>query len=279
MPHVDATKHRISWPWRAGLRRLKAFVAVMTAFATGLTSAGQCTGAAGEKPLYLTFDTGHMGVAPLIADVLKKHQIKVTFFLANERTRTGGASLDDEWAPWWKARVAEGHVFGSHTFDHAIWQADVPGGFKVRPTAGPEAGRVLTWTAAEYCTSLRQPAQRLQDMTGLKMAPIFRAAGGKTSPALLAAAKACGWHHVAWADAGFLGDELPSDKFPNKLLLARALRNLRSGDIMLAHLGIWSREEVWAPAVLDPLITGLTERGFCFATIKEHPDYRALFPR
>lgn len=243
------------------------------------TGTAACTGAVGEKPLYLTFDTGHMGVAPFIAEVLNRHQIKATFFLANERTRNGGASLDDEWAPWWRSRVAEGHVFGSHTFDHAVWQADTPNGFKVRPTAGPESGHVLEWTAGEYCASLKQSAQRFKDMTGATMSPIFRAAGGKTSPKLLAAAKSCGWNHVPWADGGFLGDELPSEKFSNKVLLRRALRDIRRGDILLAHLGIWSRKEVWATGVLEPLVDGLRERGFCFATLREHPDYRAILLR
>jgi peptidoglycan/xylan/chitin deacetylase (PgdA/CDA1 family) len=80
-----------------------------------------------ERPVYLSFDTGHMGVAPLVAEVLARQDVKVTFFLANERTRNGGASLDDEWAPWWKARAAEGHAFGSHTWDHDVWRADVTG--------------------------------------------------------------------------------------------------------------------------------------------------------
>jgi hypothetical protein len=40
----------------------------------------------------------------------------------------------------------------------------------------------------------------------------------------------------------------------------------------LAHLGIWSRKDPWAPAVLEPLIQGLKERGFCFRTLREHPD-------
>ena len=92
---------------------------------------------------------------------------------------------------------------------------------------------------------------------------------------LLAAARACGFAHVGWADAGFLGDELPSEKFSNQALLAKALRNIRSGDILMAHLGIWSRKDAWAPAVLEPLIVGLKERGFCFATLRSHPDYLA----
>ena len=230
--------------------------------------------AACDKPLYLSFDTGHMGVAPLVAEVLARQQVKVSFFLANEKTQTDGSSLDDTWAPWWKARAAEGHVVGSHTYDHVYWEADVPGGFRVRPSAGPRAGQVQTWTAAQYCSELQRSADRFHAMTGEAMSPLFRAPGGKTSPALLAAAKACGWSHVPWSAAGFLGDELSSDRHPNAQLLQRALRDLRSGDILLAHLGIWSRQDPWAPAVLEPLITALKAKGFCFATLREHPAYR-----
>ena len=99
------------------------------------------------------------------------------------------------------------------------------------------------------------------------MSPIFRAPAGRTSPKLLAAARACGFEHVGWSEAGFLGDELPSDRYPNKTLLDQALKNIRAGDILLAHLGIWSRQDPWAPAVLEPLVVGLKQRGFCFKTL------------
>jgi peptidoglycan/xylan/chitin deacetylase (PgdA/CDA1 family) len=228
-----------------------------------------------DQPLYLTFDTGHMGVAPLVAEVLNRQQVKATFFLANERTRTGGSSLDDTWAPWWKARAAEGHAFGSHTWDHDVWLADTPEGLRVRPTMGAQAGKLRVLDAAAYCAELDRPARRFEAMTGQRMGAIFRAPGGKTSPALLAAAQGCGWTHVGWAPAGFLGDELPSDRYPNERLLERALRDIRPGDILLAHLGIWSRKDAWAPAVLEPLIVGLKARGFCFATLREHPQLAA----
>ena len=235
-------------------------------------SAAGTSSAACARPVYLTFDTGHMGVAPLVAEVLKRHGVRVTFFLANERTRNGGGSLDDEWAPWWKERAAEGHAFGSHTWDHDIWQADAAdGALRVRPTMGPQAGRARTLAPAGYCEELDRPARRFEAMTGQRMHAWFRAPGGRTSPALLQAAQACGYTHVGWSPAGFLGDELPSDKHPNARLLERALRDIRPGDILLAHLGIWSRQDPWAPAVLEPLITGLKARGMCFATLREHP--------
>jgi peptidoglycan/xylan/chitin deacetylase (PgdA/CDA1 family) len=91
---------------------------------------------------------------------------------------------------------------------------------------------------------------------------------------LIEAARQCGYAHVGWSDAGFLGDELPSNTYPNAQLLQKALQNIRSGDILMAHLGIWSRQDPWAPAVLEPLILGLKAKGLCFATLREHPAYR-----
>jgi peptidoglycan/xylan/chitin deacetylase (PgdA/CDA1 family) len=228
--------------------------------------------------VYLTFDTGHMGVAPLVAEVLNRHDVKATFFLANEPTQTGGGSLDDTWAPWWKARAAEGHAFGSHSFDHVYWTADrANGSFLVRPSAGPRAGEKFRMDAATYCAQLRRSADRFEAMTGQRMGRVFRAPGGKTSAALLETAQGCGFAHVPWSPAGFLGDELPSDRWPNAVLLERAVRDIRSGDILLAHLGIWSRREVWAPAVLEPLIVRLKARGLCFATLRDHPNYAPHF--
>ena len=76
---------------------------VHAALSVGLLVAGLlATGPAAAgcaRPLFLTFDTGHMGVAPLVAEVLRRQDVKVTFFLANERTQTDGGSLDAQWAP------------------------------------------------------------------------------------------------------------------------------------------------------------------------------------
>lgn len=261
---------------RAGtdiLQGLALAIAAMAQPVLAQTAPPTCT-----KPVYLTFDTGHMGVAPLIADVLQRQQVKVTFFAAHEKTQQGDGTLGQHWAPWWKARAAEDHAFASHTWDHAYWRADVTdageGRFRIRPSAGAQTGQTLLWTAQNYCDNLRQAARRLQEVTGQAPLPLFRAPGGKISARLLAAAKQCGFAHVAWADAGFLGDELPSDAYPNAQLLQKALRNIRSGDILMAHLGIWSRQDPWAPAVLEPMIEGLKAKGLCFATLREHPAYR-----
>lgn len=236
-------------------------------------------GARCARPVYLTIDTGHMGVAPGILDVLGRHQVKATFFLANEPTqavegRPAGSTLDGHWAPWWQALARQGHDFGSHTWDHVVWQKDVPGGFVFKPTAGNRALPRRTLDAQTYCEQLRRPAERFFAMTGQPMRAIFRAPGGRTSPALIEAARVCGFRHVPWSASGFLGDELSSDRWPNDLLLRRALQGVKQGDILLMHLGIWSRQDPWAPAVFEPLVRGLKARGLCFATLKDHPAYR-----
>ena len=237
---------------------------------------GAAAAPACDKPVFLSFDTGHMGVAPLIAATLQRFGARVTFFLASEPTLSGGSTLDDQWAPWWRERAAEGHDFGSHTWDHDTWLKDLPGGgFKVRTGAGKQKPRLHEISAADYCASLNKVALCFKAMTGQVMAPIFRAPGGKTSPALLAAAKQCGYEHVGWSEAGFLGDELSSEAYPNQVLLERALARIKPGDILMAHLGIWSRQEPWAPAVLEPLLQGLKSRGMCFAPLREHPQYAA----
>ena len=255
----------------------KAAAASFLLVAAGTLSTGAIAQGSCAKPLYLSFDTGHMGVAALVAEVLKRQDVRVTFFAAAERTQTGGDSLDSQWAPWWKARAAEGHEFASHTYDHAYWRGDIKGiepRFRIQPSAGAFAGRQFTWDAQQYCANIAKSSERLQHITGKKPLPLFRAPGGKTSPKLLQVAKNCGYEHVGWAPAGFLGDELPSEKYSNEKLLQQALDTIQPGDILLAHLGIWSRKDPWAPADLEPLIVGLKAKGFCFQTLRQHPAYR-----
>jgi peptidoglycan/xylan/chitin deacetylase (PgdA/CDA1 family) len=242
---------------------------------TAASAAAACQGT-----IYLTFDTGSQSQAELIAQTLNRHQIKATFFLANEKTVRGDYSLDPSWAPFWKARVAEGHAFGSHTFDHVYWLKDgADGKLQVKPQFGAGAGKAQSWSPAQYCEEIKRVDSRFRQLTGSHLDPIWRAPGGKVSPRSLAAAQACGYAHVGWAKAGFSGDELSSAAWPNAALLQKSLGELRGGDIFMAHMGIWSRKDPWAPANLEPLIAGLKQKGFCFATLREHPDYVSQFKR
>ena len=226
-----------------------------------MTAAGTAN-AACSATLYLTFDTGNMRHAELIAETLAKHKAKATFFVANEKTLHGDYALDPAWAAYWQARVAEGHAFGSHTWRHGSFRRDQDKLTQYRLMDG----KTENLDSDAICAEIRRPDNRFRELTGRTLDPLWRAPGGRTTPRTLKADQDCGYRHVGWAPAGFLGDELPSETYPNALLVGRALKNLKDGDIVMAHLGIWSRKDPFAPA-LDELLGGLEARGFCFATL------------
>jgi hypothetical protein len=250
-------------------RHLKYFAAVLLSGCFSLGTHAQ--GASCNKTIYLTFDTGNMSVAQKVAEILKHQSVKATFFLANEKTERGDFSLDDSWKSYWQTLASEGHHFGSHTYDHVYFVKDGPKGevFE-KPQFGPKAGMTVLYNEAAMCKEIRRVDQRFQELTGQPLQRIWRAPGGKTSPTLIQMGDMCGYGHIAWAPAGFLGDELSSDKYPNQLLLEKGSRDLRDGDITMAHLGIWSRKDPWAPAVLEQLIINLKGRGFCFGLLPKN---------
>ena len=77
-----------------------------------------------NKPVYLTFDTEHLGVAPLIAEVMQRQQVKVTFFATHEKTQEGDGTLGQHWATWWRGRAKAGHTFASLIWDMLLGTAD-----------------------------------------------------------------------------------------------------------------------------------------------------------
>ncbi|MCY7386788.1 MAG: polysaccharide deacetylase family protein [Burkholderiales bacterium] len=221
--------------------------------------------------VYLTIDTGNMQPADEMASVLKKHDIKATFFLANEKTTRGDTSLDPSWTAFWKARADEGHAFGSHTWRHWVFRRDA-GTEKVSYVpAGATSGETLD--AAGVCAELKAPEIAFRKMTGRGFDGIWRAPGGKLTPNATQFAKSCGFDHVPWTAAGFSGDELPSEKFPSDALIKTQIRTIKDGDILLWHLGIWSRKD---PLYLrlDELVSGLKAKGLCFAPITEHARWK-----
>jgi peptidoglycan/xylan/chitin deacetylase (PgdA/CDA1 family) len=245
-----------------------ASLAIVAAPTSSATTADACKGT-----LYLTLDTGHMEPATAMADILLKHQVKATFFLANEKTKSGGMTLDDSQKSFWQRVAKEGHAFGSHTWDHHYFRGDTGADRVSYIPWGKTAKDGRTLDRAGVCAELKKSEERFREMTGRGYDGIWRAPGGKITARVLDYAQSCGYQHVGWADAGFLGDELPSESVSNDALLKRAVANLRDGDILMAHLGIWSRKEAWWPT-LDPLLTQLKAKGFCFATIPERAAMR-----
>ena len=220
----------------------------------------ECKGA-----VFLTFDTGNMEQAGFIADTLKQNRIRATFFLANTPTRRGDHALDSGWRDYWRARVTEQHVFGNHTWSHYYARKDLPNGHL---QLSDRNGKPVILNREQYCAELSQVETQFRKLTGHKLQSLWRAPGGRTTQQSLRWANDCGYPvHAGWDPAGYIGDDLPSERFSNEVLLNKALKNIKSGDVILMHLGIWSRKTPLAP-VLPKLIDGLKQRGFCFDVLQ-----------
>jgi len=226
------------------------------------------TSLAGEScagTVFLTFDTGNMAQAETIARILRQEKVKATFFLANEKTFRNDHALDPAWRDYWRARTTEGHAFGNHSFRHVYLKRDLPDGRLLATVNynGPE----IKLDERGFCAELKKVDDSFHSLTGQHLNGLWRAPGGYTTQSAIRWAANCGYPvHVHWDKVGFIGDELPSEKYPNDKLLKQALDRIRPGTVTMMHLGIWSRREPLAP-VLAPLIQGLKARSYCFAPL------------
>jgi len=241
-------------------RAASLLLALCTSLVAASVAAGDCRGT-----VYLTFDTGNMAQADVIARILKQEQVRATFFVANEKTFRGDRALEAPWGDYWRARVADGHAFGNHTDRHIYARQDLAGG-TLRAQVNYDGPEIRIDEQA-FCGELKQANERFVALTGTPLSGLWRAPGGHTTRQTIRWAANCGYPvHVHWDPAGFLGDELDSARHPNQRLLEQALANIRPGTVTLMHLGVWSRKEPLAP-ILEPLIRGLKARGLCFAPL------------
>ncbi len=217
--------------------------------------------------LYLTIDTGWSREAEQLAEVLRRRDVRATLFLAQEPSFRGDRTLDASWAPFWRARAAEGHVFASHTWRHWYFSGDAGPGRTRYVSRRQEGGEVLDQAA--LCAELARPIEALRAMVPeAPVLPLWRAPGGIVTPEARRMAAACGLRHQGWTANGFLGDELSSETHPNAALLRRNLDKIRDGEVLVMHWGVRSRREPFAQ-VLEEVITGLLARGLCFAPLPE----------
>ncbi len=236
---------------------------VLPGQAASLAQEAVCT-----NPVYLTVDPGSMDYAPRVAEILRRQQVGVTFWVSNQPTRNGEGSLGNQWGGWWKLVAQQGHEFASQTYDRVYWRGDLPGyktTFRVKLGSGSLAGREFTYDPPKYCEQVERAARRMEDYTGKKSLPLFHAPGGNTSPKLLASGSACGYAHVGLSELGLLAHATP---------LKVAVEGVRSGDVLMVNLNAANATEPWALSNLEPFILALRERGLCFSSLRQHPAYK-----
>jgi peptidoglycan/xylan/chitin deacetylase (PgdA/CDA1 family) len=241
------------------MHRVFNLLGFITSFAITSTTlyAGTC------KPVYLTFDSGNMRDAVFIRSTLKQENVKATFFITNKQTLKRSRTLDAPWADFWKTLVNDGHVFGNHTWSHHYARYDRNQNIH----AVSLQGKKIVMDKKQFCKELSRVDTAFFKLTGTHLSAKWRAPAGRVTQQSLRWAAECGYPvHVHWTRNGYLGDDLPSERYSNQYLLEKVLKSIQTGEILLMHMGVHDRKQSLAP-VLPRLIRTLKKRNYCFYTL------------
>lgn len=186
-----------------------------------------------EKPLIsLSFDAawGNDDTAKIL-ETLKKHNVKVTFFM------TGG--WIEKYPDDVKAIAAAGHDLGNHSENH----------------------KQMSQLSADQCKEeLMKPHEKVKKLTGKDMI-LFRPPYGDYNDTLIQVARENGYYPIQW-DV----DSLDWKDYDAATIVRRVTehKHLGNGSIILCHNGAKHTAEA-----LDELITTLQKKGFQLVPISQ----------
>ncbi|BBD68381.1 polysaccharide deacetylase [Nostoc commune NIES-4072] len=195
---------------------------------------------ANEKVIALTFDDGPSPKnTAQILEILKKNNIKATFFMVGQMVKYFPQVA--------KQVAADGHVIGNHTWHHWYFQMD-------GATASSEIDRT---------------ADIIYKTTGEKTT-LFRPPGGFLNNGLAQYAKNQKYAVMMWSEQS--GDaERRSPQVP--MLVKNVLKQAKPGAIVLLHDGGGNRSK--SVKALPEMIAGLKAQGYRFVTIPQLLEMQA----
>lgn len=182
------------------------------------------------KAIAFTYDAGSgADGAAAILDVLKKHQIKSTFFLTGK------------WAekyPDLARRIAdEGHEIGNHTYSH-------PDLTKIPPE--------------EAIKNIQDGEEAIRRITGLDPRPLLREPYGAFSDAERRTVRQAGYSYSIYWDVDTLDWQFPGVE----TLVARLTEKPKNGSIVLMHMNVAD-----TAIASDRAIDYWTAKGYTFTTV------------
>jgi peptidoglycan/xylan/chitin deacetylase (PgdA/CDA1 family) len=189
------------------------------------------------KVIALTFDDGPSSqTTPQVLDILKRENIKATFFVVGKTVKNHPQLM--------KQIVAEGHAIGNHTWNHHYHQYN--------PSAAAH--------------ELETTATLIHQLTGVKTA-LFRPPAGILNNGLVSYAQQNKYAVIMWsADS----KDWQSRRITVPKLINNALEDAKPGGIILLHDGGGDRSKT--VQALPKLIAELKQRGYQFVTVPELLD-------
>ncbi|MEH1940878.1 MAG: polysaccharide deacetylase family protein [Nostoc sp.] len=185
-----------------------------------------------QKVIALTFDDGPWPESTAeVLDILRKNQIKATFFVIGQNVKNYPALLKQE--------VAEGHVIGNHTWHH--WY------------------QFLNPQAAAY--EIDHTEDIIYQTTGLKT-NLFRPPGGIMHNGVVDYARNSKYSIILWSS-----DSIDYSRPPVPKLIGNVFREAKPGGIVLMHDGGGNRSKT--VQALPEIIANFRNQGYRFVTIPE----------
>jgi peptidoglycan/xylan/chitin deacetylase (PgdA/CDA1 family) len=184
-----------------------------------------------QKKIALTFDAGSDAAGIRILDVLKKHNVRATFFLTGK------------WAekfPDYASRIAaDGHDIGNHTYSH------------------PDA---VTTTTSAFAQDIMKAEQAIKTATGKSPRPYFRFPYGSYNAVALKAVGGAGYPlSIQWSL-----DTIDWQQPTTEVIISRIENGASNGDIILMHIG-----GINTPEAVDKVIPWLKAQGYQLVALSE----------
>ena len=171
---------------------------------------------------------------PKILEILKKHDIKATFFVVGSYIKTNPDLV--------KQMVAEGHIVGNHTMNH------------------PNMSKMSTLD--EFKNEIEPVEKLFKECTGQEFKKYYRPPQGIYSTKNLEMAKELGYKTIFWSLAYV---DWKQDSQPDtKTALEKIKSRIHNGAIILLHSTSKTNADI-----LDTLITDLKSSGYTFKNLDE----------
>ena len=197
-----------------------------------------CKGAVNDKCITLTFDDGpNAKNTTKVLDVLKRHNIRATFFLIGKNVKENPALAS--------RIVDEGHIVANHTYSH---DAMFPMGSKQKIEHD-----IMACSEAIYSATGCRPR-------------LFRPPFGVTTPGIGKAVKALNMSTIGWSIRSYDTMQRPT----RESVVKGIIKKLRPGAIILLHDRCDGAEEL-----LEMLIRECTQRGYRFVALDEMLNIRS----